>query len=308
MAAPLLAILPVVALIGVGYALRRGGFPGEGFWRPAARLVYFVFLPALLVRLVALARLDPTLWRAQAAAALAVATIAAALWVLRKRTSPNGPGFTSVLQGSIRHNTYVGLAVAAAVFTPDETAAFALVVAAIVPLVNAIAVAGLSRYGAAGGDGTRPRPRMARAIVTNPLIIACVLGGVLNVSGAGLPAGLGEVLRMLGQPALPVGLLVVGAGLRPAALLRPRRGVLIPTAVKLLVYPALALAYASVLAVVPEHRGPLLLFACLPTAASAYVLALELGGDEELMAQVITAETIAAAVTIPVGLALGGVG
>ena len=304
MGAPLLAILPVVALIGIGYGLRRGGFPGDAFWRPAARLVYFVFLPALLARVIAAARLDPALWRAQAAAALAVATVTALLLVLRKRITPDGPAFTSVLQGSTRHNTYIGLAIASAAFTPHQTAALVLIVAAIVPLVNVIAVVALGRYGR--GRARTSWPATLRSIALNPLILGCLAGALLNVSGLGLPPLLDAPLRLLAQPALPLGLLVVGAGLRLDALAKVGRGVLIPAVAKLCGYPAFALAFAAALAVAPEHQAPLLLFACLPTAASAYVLALELGGDEGLMAQVITAETLLATVTIPAALALLG--
>ena len=297
-----LASLPVICLIAVGYVLRRADFPGEGFWRPAARLVYFAFLPALLVRLIALAELDASLWRAQAAIAGAVLVLAGALQFLRKHTAADGPAYTSVMQGSIRHNTYIGLAIGAVVLTDDGLASFALLCAVAVPLVNAIAVATLSKYGKGGGAGGGSGAALLRRIVTNPLILACALGAVLNGSGIGLPWQSGEVLRMLAQPALPLGLLVVGAGLDVRALRDVRRELLIPTVLRLAAYPVLVWGLAHALGVASGHLGPLLLLACLPTAASAYVLALELGGDEGLMARIITVETVIASATVPTAM------
>ena len=55
MTAILAALAPVAAVIVLGWLLRRAGFPGDGLWAPAARLTYFVLLPALLIRSLATA-------------------------------------------------------------------------------------------------------------------------------------------------------------------------------------------------------------------------------------------------------------
>jgi malonate transporter len=58
-------------------------------------------------------------------------------------------------------------------------------------------------------------------LITNPLILACLIGIGLNVSGIGLPWGSAAVLEILARAALPLGLLAVGAGLRLDALRQP---------------------------------------------------------------------------------------
>ncbi|MGR3626510.1 MAG: hypothetical protein ACU0A0_09500 [Limimaricola sp.] len=45
----LISIWPIFALICLGHALARSGFPGAGFWPMADRLNYFLLFPALLV-------------------------------------------------------------------------------------------------------------------------------------------------------------------------------------------------------------------------------------------------------------------
>ncbi len=302
MLAPLLAIVPVLLIIALGFGLKRGGFPNDAFWRPAARMVYFIFLPALLLRVIALANLDLSLWRAQAATVSAILLITSVLLLSRKPLGLAGPAFTSVVQGSIRHNTYIGLAIGAIVLSTDQLAAFALIVAVIVPLVNAISVATLGHFGAnAEAAATTPRA-VAKLVGTNPLIVACIAGAVLNLTGVGLPYGSGEIVGMLAQPALPLGLLVVGAGLRIGALTDLSTSVVVPAAMRLIAYPLLAVTSGTLLGLDESHLPPLLLFASLPTAASAYILAVELGGDDELMARIITVETILCTVTIPLYL------
>ena len=298
----LTALLPIIALIAIGYGLKRANFPGEVFWRPAARMVYFIFLPALLIRIVALAELDPSLWRAQLAAAVTVGILLGILLLTRKHITASGPAFTSVIQGSVRHNTYIGLAIANAIYSPNGVAAFALIVAVIVPLVNAIAVGALGKFGSLNDAGKLSTPRIVKLVALNPLIVACVIGGILNFTGIGLPWGTEEMFRLLGQPALPLGLLVVGAGLQAEALTKLDLPVLVPSIARLVLYPLIAYGFAALLELDPSHVGPLMLLAALPTAASAYVLALELGGDKELMARIITVETVLAAVTIPIVL------
>jgi len=224
------------------------------------------------------------------------------LLLTRKHITASGPAFTSVIQGSVRHNTYIGLAIANAIYSPNGVAAFALIVAVIVPLVNAIAVGALGKFGSLNDAGKLSTPRIVKLVALNPLIVACVIGGILNFTGIGLPWGTEEMFRLLGQPALPLGLLVVGAGLQAEALTKLDLPVLVPSIARLVLYPLIAYGFAALLELDPSHVGPLMLLAALPTAASAYVLALELGGDKELMARIITVETVLAAVTIPIVL------
>jgi malonate transporter and related proteins len=44
--------------------------------------------------------------------------------------------------------------------------------------------------------------------------------------------------------------------------------------------------------------------AAVPTSTSAYVLARQMGGDAPLLAQIITLQTILAAITMPIAIAL----
>lgn len=291
------ALGPVFALIGVGFGLRRYGFPGEDFWSGAERLTYFVLFPALLIsRLSATPMSLSELARLTTATGLLFGGVSVLLLLLRTRLAANGAAFSSVFQGAIRFNTYLGLAAASAVYGSEGLAQAALLIAVLIPLVNVLCVAILARY---AGERPTPVAGILRALIRNPLIIACATGIGLSFSGIGSPPGVSGVLDILARAALPLGLLAVGAGLRPLATGQALRPLASATFLKLLLMPLLAVAVAAMVSLEPLQRDVLLIFAVLPGASSAYLLARQMGGDAELMAAIVTVQTALALASMP---------
>ena len=73
-------------------------------------------------------------------------------------------------------------------------------------------------------------------------------------------------------------------------------------ALKLLLVPLLAWGVALALGLDPISSSILIVFAALPTAPSAYILARQLGGNAELMAGMITGQTLLALISLPLVL------
>jgi len=291
-------LLPVFGLIVLGYVLRRSRFLADSFWAPAGKLAYFVLLPALLVDTLAAAPLqDLQIGAMSAVLTLGLLAVALLLTLLRRWISTNGRAFTSVFQGSIRHNTYVGLAIVVAAAGPAGAAYAAVALPVMVVLVNILSVGALARYAAGRSTGWT---LLGRAIVTNPLILACLLGTAINYTG--LPAALARMLTALGEASLPLGLLLVGAGLDWAALGRRPRLLTIASVAKLLLLPAIVYGLALLLNLERTGAAVAVIFAALPTAPSAYVLAEQMGGDAPLMAAILTVQTLLAVVTLPLWL------
>ena len=298
----LLAIAPVFLLILLGHGLKRAGLLGDGFWEGAERLTYFVLLPALLLRILAEARFaNLDVLPMMGALVGSVFVVAGLLVVARPRLSIAGPGFTSLFQGATRQNTYIGLAVAGALFGAAGLSAAALAVGVVVPLVNLMCVAALARHGSAADPsltGTLQR------IVKNPLILACVLGIALNLTGLSLPPVVAPMVAVLGRGALPLGLLAVGAGLSFAAGPAEGRTLVLACVLKLAVMPALAALACLVFGAGGVAASVAVLFCGLPAATSAYILARQLGGDAGLMARIITLQVAVSAVSLPAVLLL----
>ncbi|MEA2120200.1 AEC family transporter [Halovibrio sp. HP20-50] len=296
------ALGPLFLLILLGPALGYGRWPNDKFWPQMERLIYFVLFPAMLVETLATADVAQVPVSRLACVLLgAMGLFGLLLWRLRRWLQLAPAAFTSVFQGAIRFNTYVGVAGAAALHGSLGATTAAVAVALMVPVVNVMCVAS---FVAVGALGSASMGKSMMALVKNPLILACLLGIGLNLSGIGLPGWSQDTVALLGRAALPLGLVAVGVALRPAALLRVDRGVLATNSVKLLLMPALVLALSWVLQLDPVSRDVALLFAALPTATSAYILARQLGGDAELMAAIITGQTVLAMLTLPLWLQL----
>ena len=291
------ALLEAALLIALGWALGRRGLASDAFWRGFNRLVYFVLLPALLLRSLAGAEFSGAEAGALAlSAALPIFALTLVLLVAKRTLGLDGPAFASVYQGSVRSNTYVALATVPALYGEGGVALLSLLIAAVVPLVNVLSVLVLSVQ----GRGGRPGPsEVARLVATNPLIVACTLGLLANASGTRLTVGLDEALAALSSAALPCGLMTVGAALSLRALGGHARGVALSAVAKFLALPILSLGAGLLIGLPPEALGALVVFQAQPAAAAAYQLARQLGGDADLMASIVTAQTLLAFAVLP---------
>lgn len=300
------AIIPVFLLIALGGGLKRFNFPGDAFWPLADKMTYFIFFPALLIDNLSSARLgnlDPT---GMLGALLAVILLQAALvYLLRPLAKVDGPGFTSLFQGAVRFNTFVGLGAVAALDGGGGITLFAIAIALAIPVLNVLCVLTLARYGA-HGQSTSLKGQ-ALFLIKNPLIIACLIGIAMNLTGLSLPRGIEPVFKMLGGIAAPMGLLTVGAGLQWEAARNGGRAVLLACALKLAIYPLMLLAAAKLWGLGPLETKVMVLWGAMPTASASYILARQMGGDAPLAAAIVTVSTILAFVTVPLFMLLAGV-
>ncbi|MEO0333215.1 MAG: AEC family transporter [Bacteroidota bacterium] len=296
------ALFPVFGVVVIGFILKRMKFPGDTFWPYSDRLTYFVLFPALLINKLSVANLNhPELLPMMGVLFLAILAISVSVWLVKPLISWNNASYTSVLQGSIRPNTYIGLAGASALFGADGLALTAVALASVIPLVNVISVLGFARWVPSHSPGAS---RVLRSILTNPLIVASALGLVINFSGLGLPSAFISLTEVIGRAALPMGLLSVGAGLQIHTLRKYWGALTLSSLLKLVGLPLLAYALGAYFLLEGLPLAIVVLYASLPCSVSSYTLAAELGGDKILVAAIITIQTLLAMLSIP--LLLGG--
>lgn len=290
-----LTIWPLFALICLGYILVRRGFPDSGFWPAAERINYFVLFPALLLGSLADAPVrDPQVLRLGGAAVVIIMIAAIALSLTRRARPLPAARFGPVLQGTVRFNTYLGLAIIAILAGPLGIERAALYLAVAVPLVNVLSIIALTEAGQA-----RSLLVLLNTMARNPLILACLGGITLALTGWGLPYGTGRFLDLLAQASLPLGLLCVGAALQPRALRRDGLTLAVTGVLRLALMPLLAALVARMFGLSGVEALVLIVFSAIPTAPTAYVLTRQLNGDGTLMAGIVTSQTIAAVATIP---------
>ena len=292
------ALVPVFLLILIGYLFKRFQFPGDSFWLQAERFSYYVLFPAMLIFKLGQARVpvsaysDVILLVLAMLAAMTLALIAAQ-WVFRWP----GPVFSSVYQGGIRFNAFVAIATAGMLLGDDGLSTMAIVIAVKIPLINLLCILMFSVAVGQGGN-VRWRP-VARAIITNPLILGSIIGALWGYFRIGFNPLLAGVLGPLSDLALPLGLMTVGAGLQLKALRGTSLPFLVSSGLKLIGFPLMTAGLALALGLSGTIVQASILLATLPTATSSYILARQLGGDAPLMAAIVSGQTLLAVITIP---------
>jgi malonate transporter len=286
-----LLLLPDFALIILGSAIRRWMHLGDHFWNGVEKLVYFILFPALLINAILKTRLDlaaavPLLLTAFAAMAGGM------LLGLLPRPFVKLPPliFASVFQCSYRFNSYIALAVAGMLFGAPGIATMGLIVGAAVPFANLVSVWMLARHGNVG---------LWREVARNPLIWGTAAGFVLNLAGFQPPQPLQAFLGRLADASIALGLITVGAALRLEGTPGLRGLSLWLVAVKLLALPLIAVGVGRWLGLEGLNFQIVVLFAALPTASSAYILAMRMGGDGRSVAWLISATTLGSMLTLP---------
>ena len=293
------ALWPLFILIVAGYFMQKNGFPGHEFWPGAERFNYFILFPALLFKSLASAPLnDPALPRLLIAVLLALAVCGAGLLLARRVHAWPAARFGVMLQGTLRFNTYLGLAAIGSIFGKEGLLLAAVMLALLVPIVNVMAVLALS-----AGRHTRLKALLL-PIAKNPLILACLAGALVNQSGVEIKWGLDRLLGLLAASSLPLGLLCVGAALKPGVLHGEVGALVTNSLTRLLLVPAVAFGCAVLVGLPAIERSILVLFFALPTAPTAYVLTRQLGGDSHLMAGIITLQTLLSAASLMLVLIL----
>jgi len=299
------ALAPVFILIVLGAILKRSLMRLETQWHGLERLTYYVLFPMLLIQTLVKADLTKVpvagVGGALFLSALVMSLLCLALRPAFARLAIDGPAFTSIFQGATRWQTYVALAVSGNLFGDTGLALASVAMVAIIPLVNVFSVAVLVRH----ASPERKSPgTIVMTVVKNPLIWACAIGLASNVLHLPLPKLWHEVADALGRSSLAIGLLVTGAGLHLEGLLRPNVAAAIGVFLKLILMPVLGIALALWFGLSGQNLVIVTACSAIPASSSAYVLARQMGGDAPLLAQIITLQTILAAITMPIAIAL----
>lgn len=289
-----LLLLPDFLLILLGFVLCRYTALDQPIWAAAEKLVYYLLFPVLLFNSIVRTPLRPGETLSLAAAGVGVVLAGVALaYALRLWPGVDRVAHASGAQVAFRFNSFVALALAERLQGAQGVAWVALLIALCVPICNVAAVLPLARH---GGHG------LARELARNPLIVSTVAGLLANLAGLKLPEAAGLTLHRIGLAALPLGLMAVGAGLRFGALKDAPRLAAALLGIRHLLLPIWALLLASLLALPAPQRALLLCFAALPTASSAYVLAVRMGGHGPFVAGLVTLSTLLGMLTLPLWL------
>ncbi|MBU3028767.1 AEC family transporter [Paracoccus marinaquae] len=307
---PLLSILPVIALVAFGHLARRWRLIAPENWPGIEQLGFRILFPAILLTSIYRSELSiGALGRYLAALALAFAATGALALAMRRPLRLGNARTSSLFQAAMRFNSLLILAVAAQALGPRALSDLAVAFAFLIPAFNISAIIALTLLPPEDANALPPSRRQAlrrisAEILRNPLVLGCVAGLALNLSGMELAPWLLAPLDWLGQGALAIGLLSVGAGIQIRRLWQSDPAMWAGVVMRLLLCPALFLAIAIPFGLSGGQLASGLLATAAPGASVGYILARQMGGDAEFYADIFTWQTVLSALSLPLWLLL----
>ncbi len=295
------AVLPVALIVLIGYLARRTAIVPPAAWPGVEIFCYRVLFPAVMM--ISVYRADLTWSRVGpfGLALLATTAIAAvAVFALKIALNLPNPRFTTMFQTVTRWNAFVGMAFASNLLGSKGVALISVGMAFLIPTINVVNVSVMAIW----GNGRAGALGMVKSILGNPLIQGCVAGLILNLGGLPLPEPVAEAFNMVGNAAISVSLLIVGAGIQIDRLWSFSPELVISVTARLLLVPLMFWVIARYLGLSHDLIVAGLLVTAAPTASNGYIVARQMGGDADLYADILTWQTVLAVITIPFVLSL----
>jgi predicted permease len=293
-------LFPDFSLIACGYLLCRFTALNRTVWEQIERLVYFFLFPVLLFQSIVKSPLDIKVASSLISAGFLLNLAA----VLMAYSLPHLPwlgrhidtrSHAASAQIGFRFNSFIGLAVAERLAGAQGLQLIAVLIGVCVPLMNMAAVWPMARHAQRGFLGE---------LIRNPLIVATASGLVASLLGLTLPVWTEPTLSRIGTSAIVLGLLAAGAGMQLGHLSQAKALVISVLSIRHFVLPLVALGLATAFVLPPVQATILLAFSALPTASSAYVLAVRMGYNGGFVAGLITLSTLLGMVSLPFALGL----
>ncbi|MDY3201580.1 MAG: AEC family transporter [Arcobacter sp.] len=289
------SLVPVFGLILIGYFFKRISFPSHEFWPMADKLTYFVLMPALLIFKLSNAKFEPNSINFVLVSLIAIFLTMIVLIIFNKISPTKNNSFTSIIQGGIRFNTYVFLALSGSIFGDEGLVLSAIILTFAIPFINILCVTIFALY---SDNNKLDFIYLVKSIIKNPLIIGCAIGASINFLSIPIPVSIENLIEILSKAALPLGLLSIGYALVLKELNSAKKDLIISCIGKFIILPLFIYSFGMMFGLNEIMISILVLFSVLPTAPSSFILARQLGGDITLMTSIITVQTLASALFI----------
>lgn len=278
-------VLPLFICIALGYFLRRiSMYDGETL-KKLNKLCFKVFLPIYLFNNIYTTNLaDAFDAKLLAFAVIAIVLLFGVLVFVIPKLETEDAKRGVIIQGIFRSNfALFGLPVAISLCGDEKAGPTSLLVGIIVPIFNILAVITLETF-----RGGRPSIRkMVKGIVTNPLIIASLLGIVCNLLKIDLPYAAEKSITDLGRVATPLSLVALGGDFKFVKVRGYIKQLLITVSGKLVISPLIMITLGILLGFRNEMLIPIMIMFGAPTAVSSYPMAQQMDGDGELAGEIV---------------------
>ena len=292
-------LFPSIALIGLGFYLFQSKTLDEKFWNGAEKLNYYILFPSLLFSSLAQANINmgnihDILSVIFIVMFLMIVSIYLFAYIQKSPVSEIGV----YVQSLIRFNTYIGLSIATTLNNPEIKSILVNILAIAIPFVNVVSILSLTPKNQLNFKN------IGLSLIKNPLISSCVLGIAFNLFNIPIWSGFVGLLNAFSSSSLMLGLLCVGTAIQLNSIREYLSKALLISFLRLLIMPLIAWLCMIFFQLSHEVTIAIIIFFAIPTASSAYILTKLLKGNYQLMASVISLQTILSVFSLALILSL----
>ena len=297
------AIFPIIALLGLGRFLKQRQITSDLFLKTSDQLVYYIFFPVMLFWKIgsAPAKMDMALGLCLSGIAAVLAVYLLSLCLIRLMPVPRFQA-GSFSQACYRFNTYIGMAVVMNTLGEDGVRYFGILIGFAIPIINVMAVSTLIWYSGQKKSPGETIKRLFKALVANPLILACVAGLLFSRTGISFPSFIDKTFSLMTAVTMPLALISIGGALTGAGI-RTHLKLSVATAmVKGLLLPMIGFFILHAFDVHGLAFKAGMLFFALPTSTAIYVLSSQLNSDTGLASASIMMSTLISFISLPLAI------
>ena len=305
------AVLPIILLVALGYCLKKIKLVTPAGAKEMNKLVFRVFLPAMLflnvygIESLSTVNLGYVLY-----VCIVVLFIFFAALVVFRFITKDKKRRGALMQSAFRSNyALVGIPLAISIFGNEGGIYATLLSAFSIPLFNILAVIALG-INAGENTGKVSIKKIILGIVKNPLILSIAAGAVALCIRAifvefGIEFRLADitpvykVLTQLSSVATPVALIVLGANFEFSAVLGMKKEIISGVLARCVITPVIGVGLALALGIFENAQfAAFVAVFGTPMAVSSVPMAQEMDSDYELTGQIVIWSTVISAFTL----------
>ncbi len=292
-------VFPIAVMMLIGVQVKRKGLVTEESLTVMNKLIFRVFMSSLLFTNISTMRKEDILkqenlyligivWGA-------IIFITVICTFAFQKTVKDRSIVPVLVQGAYRSNLALfGIPMAMSLYGEKGLGLMSLISAAVIPLTNAIAVCLLESYATKNIN----YKKIGKSLVTNPLIICSFLSLTLILLEIKLPQIIMNPLFSLGRVATPLSFVVLGATLNFSNIVKNMKLSFYANSVKLLFLPLITVGIGLKLGFTNEALLGILGATGSPGAVSSFIMVKEIGGDEQLAAELVVSSTLLSILTL----------
>lgn len=296
----LTTLIQMFALIGLGLlwsSFNPGRMDSATIRKVLTDIVYYIFLPALVISVLWQAELGIDSLKISASAAAGVISTLIMAWLLCRKCRTQGQiAGAIILAATFPNATYLGYPLLTSTLG-DWAGAVAIQydLFACTPILLTVGILLAAHY---GNSGEKPNPLML--LIKVPPLWAAIIATLLNLSGIEPIAWMTGLLSMMGDAVIPLMLFAVGLALKQGFEEIRYLPTIVPVILlQLFIMPLVVLGTAILLNIDGQLRTAVILEAAMPSMALGVVLCDRYGLNTGIYAASVTVTTLLSLFTLP---------